>query len=224
MVSKNSYSTSPGGSGSASTSRSILKEGRFSLGHQPKSIRPKIAYFDDVACRILGCLVNILCALTNRVRDPQDMTPPQGAQLCHSCRNIFDRRSLYGINPATETCHEGCECSACRIYPTTHCIHESLAALCLSIQAGCWVCSSLPSLDAWAAHSRLYVVIDQLSGGTRRTPLRPFFYYLEFRITEDATGASQSITAGEFVMAIRLDPIPSWTRAHDLASASLAQS
>ncbi|KAK8137229.1 HET-domain-containing protein [Apiospora sp. TS-2023a] len=152
------------------------------------------------------------------------MTPTPGAQLCHSCRNIFDRRSLYGINPATETCHEGCECSACRIYPTTHCIHESLAALRLAILAGCWVCSSLPSLDAWAAHSRLYVVIDQLSGGTRRTPLRPFFYYLEFRVTEDATGASESITAGEFVMAIRLDPIPSWTRAYDLASSSLAQS
>ncbi|KAK7912213.1 heterokaryon incompatibility protein [Apiospora marii] len=57
-----------------------------------------------------------------------------------------------------------------------------------------------------------------------KTPVHPFFYYLEFRVTEDATGAAESVVAGEFIMALRLDPIPSCTRAHDLASSSLAQS
>lgn len=152
------------------------------------------------------------------------MTPTHGAQLCLSCRNIFDRHSLYGAQPVAETCSEGCECSACKIHSTTHCIHESLAALRSAIRDGCWVCSSLPPLDEWAGHSRIYVVIDPMSTGTMKTPVYPFFYYLEFRVTEDATGAAESVKAGEFVMALRLDPIPSRARAHDLASSSLAQS
>lgn len=152
------------------------------------------------------------------------MTPTQGAQLCHSCREIFDRHHLYGVKPLAATCSEGCECAACKIRPTTHCIHESLTDLRSAIRNGCWVCSSFPSLDEWAAHSRLYVVIDPLSTGTMKNPVHPIYYYVEFRVTEDATGAAESVMAGEFVMALRLDPISSWTRAHDLASSSLANS